>query len=214
MMKLTRKKQGLDNSTPEAPFRMDLRFFLRAGMFFSAQSEWVSIWKSALGTTDNIRTCISLRTFKQAILRNPFSPPNMEIFLQQVVESQLRPFLDSLFGYNRIKVEGENVHKTTFIANCDTMTYKCRLFILLDTCTSFKKTMRITLNELVSLHLYLDDLIVHDKGLMISSDFQVIGPFPISFALDTNSYISKELQEKLFPYITNNPRLKYCEEPT
>jgi hypothetical protein len=89
-----------------------------------------------------------------------------------------------------------------------------RLFSLLDTGTAFKKPMHMTLDELVSLHLYLDDLIVRVKGLMITSDFQVIGPFQIAFVLDTNSYILKYLQEQLFPYNTNNPRLKYCEEPT
>ena len=94
------------------------------------------------------------------------------------------------------------------------MLYKCRIFSVLDIGTAFKKPMHMTLDELISLHLYLDDLIVRVKGLMITSYFQVIGPFQISFVLDTNYYISKDLQEQLFPYNTNNPRLKYCEEPT
>jgi hypothetical protein len=162
-------------------------------MFFSSHSEWVSIWESTSRTNDNIRTCICLRTFKQSIMINPFPPLNMEMFLQQVVESQLRPLLDSMFGYKRIKVKGENAHKTTFITNCDTMPYKCHLFILLDIGISFKKPMHMTLDELVNLHLYLDDLIVHVKGLNISSDFQVIDPFQIAFVLDTNSYILKDL---------------------
>jgi hypothetical protein len=58
-------------------------------------------------------------------MRNPFPPLSMEMFLQQVVESQLEPLLDNLFGYSKIKVEGENIHKTTFITNCDTMSYDC-----------------------------------------------------------------------------------------
>jgi hypothetical protein len=64
-------------------------------------------------------------------MRNPFPPLNMEMFLQQVVESQLGPLLDSLSSYKRIKVKGENVHKTTFITNCDTMPYKCCLLAYL-----------------------------------------------------------------------------------
>jgi hypothetical protein len=123
----------------------------------------------------------------QVIMRNPFLPLNMEMFLQQVVESQLRPLVDSLFGYKRIKVKEANAHKTTFITNCDTMPYKCQLFSLLDTGTAFTKTMHMTLDELVSLCLYLDDLIVCVKGLMITSDFQVTSPSQISFVLDTNS---------------------------
>jgi hypothetical protein len=71
-----------------------------------------------------------------------------------------------------------------------------------------------TFDELVSLHAYLDDLIVCVKGLIITSEFQVLGPFQITFVLDTNSYILKELQRQLFSYNTNSPRLKYCEGPT
>ena len=60
IIKLARQKKELVNSALEAPFRRELRDFLRVGMFFSAHPEWVSIWKSASGTTDNIITCISL----------------------------------------------------------------------------------------------------------------------------------------------------------
>jgi ribonuclease HI len=121
IMKLARKKQELVSSALEAPFRTDLRDFLRTGMFFSAHPEWVSIWKSALRTTDNIITRISLLKFRQEIIRNPFPLLNMEIFLQQVVEPQLRSLLDSLLGYKKIKVKGERVYKTTFLTNRDTM---------------------------------------------------------------------------------------------
>jgi hypothetical protein len=51
----------------------------------------------------------------------------------------------------------------------------------------------MTFDELVSLHLYLDDLIVCVKGLIITSEFQVLAPFQIAFVLDTNSYILKKL---------------------
>jgi len=90
-------------------------------MFFSDHPEWVSNWASSSKTIDNIRTYISLLSFKQAIMRNPFPPLNMEIFLQQVEESQLGPLLDSLFGYKKIKVKGTYIHNNIFITNCDTM---------------------------------------------------------------------------------------------
>jgi hypothetical protein len=64
IMKLARQKQELFNFALEAPFQMDSRDFLRVGIFFSTHPEWVSIWKSALGTNDNIIMYISLRTFR------------------------------------------------------------------------------------------------------------------------------------------------------
>jgi hypothetical protein len=87
IMKLARKKQEFFNSALEAPFQRDLRYFIMGEMFFSSHPEWVSILKSSSGITDNIKTCISLRTFRKAIMRNPFPPLNMEMFLQQAVES-------------------------------------------------------------------------------------------------------------------------------
>jgi hypothetical protein len=117
-------------------------------------------------------------------------------------------------GYNKIKIKGANVQKNTLITYWGTMSYQCRLSSLFDMGTTFKSPMHATLDELVSLHLYLYDLIVCVKGLIITSYFQVLGPFQIAFVLDTNSYVLKDLQKQLFSYNTNSPRLKYCEGPT
>jgi hypothetical protein len=136
------------------------------------------------------------------------------MFLQQVVESQLEPLLNSLFGYNRIKVEGENINKTTFITDCDTMSYNCLPSGLFDASTTFKRPIHTTFDELVSLHAYLDDLFVCAKGMIIKPEFQVLGHFQTMFVLDTNSYILEELQRQSFSYNTNSPCLKYCKGPT
>jgi hypothetical protein len=209
-MKPARKKQGLVNFALKATLQRELRNFLRVGILFLVHPEWVSNWEPASRTTDNIRTYINLRTFRKVIMRNPFPPFNM-IVLQEIVESQLGPLLDSLFGYKKIKVKGENAHKTSIITYWSTISYQCRISSLIDTVTAFKIPMHMTFNELVSLHLYLDDIIMCVKELIITPKFQVLGPFQISFVLDTNSYILKFLQKQLFSY---SPRLKYCEGPT
>jgi hypothetical protein len=213
-MKPIMQEQISINSSFKTTFQRELGKFLRAGIIFLVHPEWVSNWEPASRTTENIRTCINLRTLRQAIMRNPFPSLSMEMVLQQVVESQLRPLLDSLLGYKKIKVKGVDVHKTTLITNWGTMPYQCLLSSLLDASTTFRRPVHTTFDELVSLHLYLDDLIVCIKGLIITSEFQVLGPFQIDFVLDTNSYILKKLQKQLFSYNANNPRLKYCEEPT
>jgi hypothetical protein len=48
-------------------------------------------------------------------------------------------------------------------------------------------------NELVSLHAYLDDLIICVKGMIITQGFQVLGHFQITFVLETNSEILRGL---------------------
>jgi hypothetical protein len=41
-----------------------------------------------------------------------------------------------------------------------------------------------------------------------------LGPFKIAFVLGTNSYILKDLEERLFSYSTNSSHLKPYVEPT
>jgi len=105
--------------------------------------------------------------------------------------------LECVFGYNQIKVKREDKYKTTFITNWCTMTYEYMFSSLPDASTTFKRPMQITLDELIGevIHIYLDDLIVYVKGILISSEFQVLclGPFNIDFVLGTNSYILKYL---------------------
>jgi hypothetical protein len=194
-----------------------LENFLRAGIIFLIKyPEWVSNWGPVLKATDHIRTCIKFFTASHAIIKNPFPPLNMEMFLRQVVRSQMRPLLDSFLGYSQIKEKGVDSHKTTLITNWGTMTYKCLLSGLPNASTTFKRPIRTTLDELISIHIYLDDLIVYVKGMIITSEFQVLflGPFKITFFLGTNSYILKDLQEQLFSYNTNGSHLKHCVEPS
>jgi hypothetical protein len=212
-MKPPRQKQGLVNSALKAPFQKELENFLKVGIIFSVHLAWVSNWVPPSKTIDHIRTCIHLRTFSRDIMRNHSPPLNIRIILQHVVELQLKPLLDEILGYNKIKVKGAKVHKTTFITDYDTMSYRCLLSGLLDASISFKRPIHTTFDELVSLHIYLDDLIMCVKGMVIKSDFQELGPFQIAFVFDTNSYILRDLQEQLFSYNTNNPHLKYCEGP-
>ena len=149
-------------------------------------------------------------------MKNPFPPPNMEMTLQLVVRSQRRPLVDSFFGYNQNKGKREEAHKTTLITNWGTMTYKCLLSSLPDASIAFKRPIWTTLDEFISIHIYLDDLIVHVKGLIITSEFQVLflGPFKIAFVLNTNSCILKDLQDKLFSYSTYCSQVKHYVGPT
>jgi hypothetical protein len=66
---------------------------------------------------------------------------------------------------------------------------------------------------------------VNEKGLLWDSTHAdrgrhskfkklLLGPFKIAFVLGTNSYILKDLQERLFSYSTNGSHLKHYKEPT
>jgi hypothetical protein len=142
----------------------------------------------------------------------------MEMILQQVAGSQMMSLLDDFFSYNQIKVKREDKYKTNFITNWVTVTYERMLYGLPNASTTFKRPLQITLDELIGevIHIYLDDLIMYVKGMLITPDFQVLcmGPFKIDFFLGTNSYILKDLHEKLFSYSTNDSHLKHYMEPT
>jgi hypothetical protein len=137
----------------------------------------------------------------------------MKRFLQMVVELHLEPLLDSLFGYNETKVKGTNIHKTNFITNCDTMSYNFLPFGIFDTSSALRRPIHTTFEELLSVHVYLDDLIVCVKRMIVMLECRVLGHFHITFVLDTNLKILNELQRQWFSYNTKSPCLKYCEGP-
>jgi len=128
-------------------------------------------------------------------MRNTFPPFHMKVILDQVVKSRLRSLLDSFLGCRKIKVKEADAYKTIRISYWGNMTYKYLFFGLPDTSIAFKRPIHTTFDELVNIHLYLDDLIVYVKQLIITSGFQVLfqGPFKIDFVFDANSHILKDL---------------------
>jgi hypothetical protein len=130
----------------------------------------------------------------------------------------MMPLLDDFSGYNQIKVKGEDKYKTTFITHWGALTYERMPSGLSNVSTTFKRHMQITFDDLIGkiIHVCLDDLMVYFKGLPIVSKFQELwlGPFKITFVPGTNSYILKDLQERLFSYNTNGSHLKHYVKPT
>ena len=53
-----------------------------------------------------------------------------------------------------------------------------------------------------------------DRGRQLKFQKLWLGPFKIVFVLGANSYILKDLQERLFSYNTNGSHLKHYVEPT
>jgi hypothetical protein len=103
----------------------------------------------------------------------------MEMILQEVVRSQTRPLLDEILGYNKIKVKGVDVHKTTPMSIWGTMNYKFLFSGLLDASTAFKRRIHTTLDEFIKIYIYLDDLIIYIKMMIITSEFQVLSLGPL-----------------------------------
>jgi len=80
----------------------------------------------------------------------------------------MSPLLDNFLGYSRIKGKETDAHKTTLIINLGTMIDKCMIFGLPYASTTFKRPIQTTLDELINVHIYLDDLIVRVKGVIIT----------------------------------------------
>jgi hypothetical protein len=79
-MKQIMQEQGSINSAFKETFQKELEKFIKARMIFLVHPEWVSNWELASRINDNIITRINLRTFRQAIMINPFPPLSMEWF--------------------------------------------------------------------------------------------------------------------------------------
>jgi hypothetical protein len=77
----------------------------------------------------------------------------------------MMPLFNVLFSYHTIEVKGEDSYKTTLITDWGTMTYER---MLSDASTTFKRPIQINLDELINIHIYIDDLIIYVKGLLVT----------------------------------------------
>jgi len=75
------QKQRFVNPTLKSTIQRELGNSLRVGVIFSVHPGWVSNWVLVSKTTNHIRTYINFLTFRQYIMRNPFPPLSMKIFL-------------------------------------------------------------------------------------------------------------------------------------
>jgi hypothetical protein len=163
-----------------------LEKLLKVGIIILVEySKWVTSLSPVHKMTNQFRLCVDFIALNQAIIKGHFPLPNIEMILQQVAGSHMMPLPDVFSGYNQIKVKEADKFKTTFITHWGNLTCERIPSDLSDACTTFKIPMQITLDDLIGkvIHVYLDDLIV----------------FKITFFLGTNSYILKDLQERLFP---------------
>jgi hypothetical protein len=74
--------------------------------------------------------------------------------------------LDSLSGYNQIKVKRADKYKTTFITRWGTFAYERIPFVLSNLGATFERAMKITFDDLIGniIWIYLDDLNVYSKN--------------------------------------------------
>jgi hypothetical protein len=73
-----------------------------------------------------------------------------------------------------------------------------------------EKAVKFKVNEKVMLW----DSTHVDRGRHSKFHKSWVGPFKITFVLGANSYILKDLEERLFSYSTNGSHLKHYVEPT
>jgi hypothetical protein len=72
------------------------------------------------------------------------------------------------------------------------------------------KAVKFKVNE----KLFLWDSTHADRGRHSKFQKLWLGPFKIAFVLGANSYLLKDLEERLFSYSTNGSHLKHYVEPT
>jgi hypothetical protein len=87
---------------------------------------------------------------------------------------------------------------------------KRRQQILKDISIKVPKVVKFKVNEKVLLW----DSSHADRGRHSKFQKLWLGPFKIAFVLGANSYILKDLEERLFSYSTNGSHLKHYVEPT
>src|ERR1043165_1692494 len=75
-----------------------------------------------------VRMCVDYRDLNRASPKDDFSLPHIDILVDNTTHAKVFSFMDGFSGYNKIKMEPEDMGKTTFINPWGTFCYKVMSF--------------------------------------------------------------------------------------
>ena len=112
-----------------------------------------------------VKMCAEFKDLNKFSPKDYFPLPYIDILVDNTTGHASLSFMDSLSGYNQIKMAPEDMEKTFFITPCGTHCYKVMPFGLKNDGATYQQAATILLHDLIhkEVEVYVDDMIVKSK---------------------------------------------------
>jgi len=109
-----------------------------------------------------IRLCIDFKDLNKACPKDDFPLPNIDMIIDSLAGYEMLSFMYGFLGYNQIKIEESDQHKTTFKTPWDNFCYKVMPFGLKNVGATYQRAMTSMFHDIIHkiVEVYVDGILV------------------------------------------------------
>jgi len=162
-------KQRLRRMKPEVSLKIkeEVEKQFNVGFLAVAQyPQWVANVVPVPKKDGKVRMWVDYRHLNRASPKDDFSLPHIDTLVDNTATSSLYSFMDGFSGYNQIKMEPEDMEKTTFITLWGTFCYKAMSFGLKNAGGTYQRAMVTLFHDMMhkEIEVYVDDMIAKSES--------------------------------------------------
>ncbi|KAG8503553.1 hypothetical protein CXB51_001491 [Gossypium anomalum] len=128
-------------------------------------SEWVANIVPVPKKDGKVQMCVDYRDLNKASPKDNFPLPHIDTLVDNTAGYSLFSFMDGFSGYNQIKMNPEDMDKTTFITLWGTFCYKVMPFGLKNAGTTYQRAKVTLFHDMMhkEIEVYVDDMIAKSR---------------------------------------------------
>ncbi|KAE8654932.1 No pollen germination related 2 [Hibiscus syriacus] len=139
---------------------------INAGFLQAAKyPEWVANIVPVPKKNGKVRMCVDYRDLNKASLKDSFPLPHKDTLVDNTAGHAWFSFMDGFSGYNQIKMNPEDMEKTTFVTMWGTFCYKVMPFGLKNAGATYQRAMVTLFHDMMhkEIEVYVDDMIAKSR---------------------------------------------------
>ena len=127
--------------------------------------EWLANVVPVPRKDEKVKMCVEFKDLNKASPKDDFPLPHINILVDNTARHASLSFMDSFLGYNQIKMDPEDMEKTSFITPWGTHCYKVMPFGLKNASATYQQAATTLLHDLIykEVEVYVDDIIMKSK---------------------------------------------------
>ncbi|XP_045822052.1 uncharacterized protein LOC123914933 [Trifolium pratense] len=162
-------KQEMRRTRPDMALKIkeEVKKQFDAGFLTVAKyPQWVANIVPVPKKDGKVRMCVDYRDLNRASPKDDFPLPHIDVLVDNTAQSSVFSFMDGFSGYNQIKMNPEDMEKTTFITPWGTFCYKVMPFGLKNAGATYQRAMVTLFHDMIhkEIEVYVDDMIAKSQG--------------------------------------------------
>lgn len=161
-------KQKMRRTRPdmEMKFKEKVQKHLNAGFLaVSNHPQWIANIVSLPKKDGKVCMCVDYRDLNIASPKDSFPLPHIDELVENTTQLYVFSFMDGFSGYNQIRMEPDDMEKTTLITPWGTFCYKVMHFGLKNAGATYQRAMVILFHDMThkKIEVYVDDMIAKSQ---------------------------------------------------